>query len=117
MLPGDDEYEIISAAVDEVSSMAMYNNDSIHEMEQRLERNANMMKVVNLTRINVFDDPTRQLLLWTFNLKCSRCVVCVFIITTPILCHCVLSLFMLLCFMLLSYLHSLINVVIMVIGD
>jgi hypothetical protein len=74
MAPGDDEYDIIDAAVAEVSNMAMYNNDSIREMEQRLEQNESMMKVVNLTRINVFDDPTRSLIMWTFNLKCSRLV-------------------------------------------
>jgi len=71
MKPGDIEYDIIDAAVAEVSNMAMHNNDAISEMEQRLETNASMMKVVNLTRINVFDDPTRHLLMWSFNLKCS----------------------------------------------
>ena len=72
MKPGDDEYEIINSAVTEVSLIATHNNEAIREMELRIEKNAAMMQAVNLTRINVMDDPTRYLVLTSFNLKCTR---------------------------------------------
>lgn len=45
MLPGDAEFDIVHLAVEEVSSVAMYNNEAIREMETRLEQNELMMKV------------------------------------------------------------------------
>ena len=70
--PGDSDYEDIRQTYDRVLVVAALNNEHMKDSENLVSQSKMMLDAVEMTKINVLDNPSRRLLKKSLDLKYSR---------------------------------------------